>query len=29
MFEKINWTYPGIFEGLKRVKAGQDLVQLN
>lgn len=24
MFEKINWTYPGIFESLKQVKVGQD-----
>jgi len=24
-FEKINWTYPGITEGLARVKVGQNL----
>jgi salicylate hydroxylase len=24
---KYNWTYPGIVEGLRRVKAGEDLVQ--
>ncbi|KAL7758410.1 hypothetical protein ACKLNR_010837 [Fusarium oxysporum f. sp. zingiberi] len=24
MFEKVNWTYPGIFEGLKAVKASSD-----
>lgn len=26
-FQKYNWTYPGIVEGLKRVKAGEELVQ--
>lgn len=26
-FEKYNWTYPGIVEGLRRVKAGEELIQ--
>ena len=29
MYEKINWTYPGIVEGLARVKAGRDLLDLS
>ncbi|USP78368.1 salicylate 1-monooxygenase [Curvularia clavata] len=28
-FEKINWTYPGILEGLRRVKSGENIVQLS
>jgi salicylate hydroxylase len=26
-FEKYNWTYPGIVEGLARVKGGSELIQ--
>lgn len=26
-FAKYNWTYPGIVEGLRRVKAGETLIQ--
>lgn len=29
MYEKINWTYPGIVEGLARVQAGKDLIELS
>jgi len=27
-FAKYNWTYPGIVEGLRRVKAGETLIQI-
>lgn len=27
-FERYNWTYPGVIEGLRRVQAGEDLIQL-
>lgn len=26
-FAKYNWTYPGVIEGLKRVRAGEELIQ--
>jgi salicylate hydroxylase len=26
-FAKYNWTYPGVIEGLKRVRAGEKLIQ--
>jgi len=27
-YRKYNWTYPGILEGLRRVKAGEELIPL-
>jgi len=27
-YRKYNWTYPGIVEGLRRVKAGEELISL-
>ncbi|PYH95894.1 FAD binding domain protein [Aspergillus ellipticus CBS 707.79] len=26
-FRRLNWTYPGIWEGLRRVRAGEELIQ--
>ncbi|PVH85179.1 FAD binding domain protein [Cadophora sp. DSE1049] len=28
-FSKYNWTYPGVVEGLRRVKAGEELIQFH
>lgn len=28
-FEKVNWTYPGILEGLERVKSDRSLVEIS